>query len=108
MVFATTVIVNGHGTAIVTETSMNTKVGHIANMIITNEAPQTPLQKKLADVGKVLGVVCLSICALIFVIGLIKKISPIEMFMTSVRTCGCSNSRRITCYCNYNVITWSY
>ena len=63
---------------------MNTKVGKIAKMIITNEAPETPIQKKLGQVGKVLGIVCLGICLLIFVIGLLKKIEPIEMFMTSV------------------------
>ena len=84
MVFASTIVVNGHGEAIVTETAMNTKVGHIANMIIENEAPQTPIQKKLAGVGKTLGIGCLSICCAIFIIGLLKKIPPIEMFMTSV------------------------
>lgn len=63
---------------------MNTRVGKIAKMIITDEAPQTPIQKKLADVGKTLGIGCLLICAFIFIIGLIKKISPVEMFMTSV------------------------
>ena len=84
LVFATTMIVNGHGTAIVTETGMNTKVGKIANMIIADEAPETPIQKKLAEVGKVLGVGCLIICVAVFIIGVIKKIEPIEMFMTSV------------------------
>lgn len=84
MVFSSTVIVNGHGIAIVTETGMNTKVGKIANMIITDEAPQTPIQKKLAKIGKSLGIGCLIICLVIFIIGLFKKIEPIEMFMTSV------------------------
>ena len=84
MVFASTIVVNGHGEAIVTQTGMHTKVGQIANMIMEEEAPQTPIQKKLAEVGKALGIACLSICALIFVIGLFKQISPIEMFMTSV------------------------
>lgn len=77
-------MVNGHGKAIVTETGMDTKVGKIANMMIENEAPETPIQKKLGQVGKILGIVCLAICFIIFVIGLIKKIDPIEMFMTSV------------------------
>ena len=84
MIFATTVIVNGHGEAVVTETGMNTKVGKIAKMIITNESPETPIQRKLGEVGKTLGLACLGICAFIFFIGIIKKISPIEMFMTSV------------------------
>lgn len=84
MAFSTTIVVNGHGEAIVIDIGMNTKVGKIAKMIITNEAPETPIQKKLGEVGKSLGIACLGICLLIFVIGLLKKIEPIEMFMTSV------------------------
>ena len=45
MAFMSTVIVNGHGKAVVTQTGMDTKVGKIANMMIENEAPQTPIQK---------------------------------------------------------------
>ena len=84
MAFSTTIVVNGHAEGIVTETGMNTKVGKIAKIIITNEAPETPIQKKLSEVGKTLGIGCLIICGLIFIIGLLKKIEPIEMFMTSV------------------------
>ena len=84
MAFATTIVVNGHAEAIVTETGMNTNVGKIAKMIITDEAPETPIQRKLGEVGKTLGIGCLIICAFIFVIGLLKKIEPVEMFMTSV------------------------
>ena len=84
MAFSTTIVVNGHGEAIVTDIGMNTKVGKIAKLIITNEAPETPIQKKLEEVGKALGIACLGICLLIFVIGILKKIEPIEMFMTSV------------------------
>ncbi len=84
MAFANTIVVNGHAEAIVTETGMNTKVGRIAKMIITNEAPETPIQRKLGEVGKTLGIACLCICAFIFVIGILKKIEPVEMFMTSV------------------------
>ena len=84
MVFMASIVVNGHAKAIVTETGMDTKVGKIANMIIENEAPETPIQKKLNQVGKILGVVCLIICLIIFIIGLIKNIDPMEMFMTSV------------------------
>ena len=84
MAFMASTVVNGTGKAIVTETGMETKVGQIANMIIEDEAPETPLQKKLGEVGKILGIACLAICIIIFIIGLIKKIDPIEMFMTAV------------------------
>ena len=84
MAFMASITVNGHGKAVVTDTGMSTKVGQIANMIIEDEAPQTPLQKKLGEVGKILGLACLAICVIIFVMGLIKYIEPVEMFMTSV------------------------
>ena len=84
MAFMASIVVNGHGKAIVTDIGMDTKVGKIANMMIEDEAPETPIQKKLGQVGKILGIVCLAICFIIFVIGIIKKIDPIEMFMTSV------------------------
>ena len=84
MAFMASTTVNGHGRAVVTEIGMKTEVGKIANMMIENEAPETPIQKKLGQVGKVLGVACLVICIVIFLIGIVKKIEPIEMFMTSV------------------------
>ena len=84
MAYMTSIVVNGSAKAVITETGMNTNVGKIAGMIIQDEAPQTPIQRKLAQVGKILGIVCLAICVIIFIIGLIKNIDPIEMFMTSV------------------------
>lgn len=84
MAFASTMVVNGHGEAIVTETGMETKVGKIAKMMIEDKAPETPIQKKLGEVGKILGWACLAICAFIFLIGIFKKIPIMEMFMTSV------------------------
>ena len=84
MAFATTIVTSGHAKAIVTDTGMNTRVGSIAKIIITDEAPQTPIQRKLEDVGKTLGIVCLIICFAIFIIGIFKNISIKEMFMTSI------------------------
>lgn len=84
MAFATTIVVNGHAEAVVVETGMNTKVGQIAGMIIENESPETPLQKKLGEVGKTLAITCMIICGLIFLIGIWQQIPITEMFMTSV------------------------
>ena len=84
MAFATTVVVNGHAEAVAVETGMNTRVGKIAGMIIQDESPQTPIQKKLAEVGKILAIACIIICIFIFVIGIFKRIPIVEMFMTSV------------------------
>ena len=84
MAFSTTIVTEGHGEAVVTETGMDTKVGKIADMITKDQSPETPIQKRLAEVGKNLGIICLAICFFIFIIGLFKKIEIKEMFMTSV------------------------
>ena len=84
MVFESSIVVNGHGEAIITETGMNTVVGKIAGSIIDDKPPETPLQKKLGEVGKFLGTSCLIICMVIFIIGIFKNIPITEMFMTSV------------------------
>ena len=84
MVFSSTVIVAGHGEAIVTDIGMNTRVGKIAKMLINTSAEDTPLQKKLSHIGKILGIAALIICVIIFIIGIFKNTPPLEMFMTSV------------------------
>ena len=63
---------------------MNTKVGKIASLIISDEEQGTPLQQKLNKLGKTLGIVALAICAVIFVVGLLYGKEPIHMFMTAV------------------------
>ncbi len=84
MVLATSTITYGRGMAVVTATGMNTQVGHIAELILQDETPMTPLQRRLAKTGKVLGIAALSICAFIFVLGVLKKLPAFDMFMTSV------------------------
>lgn len=84
MAFSGTVVVSGHGKAIVTSTGMNTELGHIAGMISEETAPDTPLQKKLSHTGKILGTVALLICLALFLIGIINRQPVFSMFMTSV------------------------
>ena len=84
MVMATGMVTYGRATAIVTETGMHTEVGSIAKMIMDDDTPMTPLQKRLADVGKILGIGALLICGLIFIIGTLQKRPVFDMFMTSV------------------------
>lgn len=84
MLWSATAITGGNGVAIVTETGINTQVGKIAKAIIESKTPQTPLQNKLEQTGKVLGTIALTICTIVFCIGLFKNIPPMEMFMTSV------------------------
>ncbi|MGN1205684.1 MAG: cation-translocating P-type ATPase [Eubacterium sp.] len=84
MVFAGTIVVGGSGTAVVTATGMQTELGRIADLISSETPPDTPLQKKLNHTGKLLGILALGICVLIFFLGIMKKQPLLDMFMTSV------------------------
>lgn len=84
MLFSSSFIVSGHGTAVITSTGMDTQVGKIASMLSVGESPRTPLQKSLEKTGKVLGICALLICAVIFLLGLLQKIPALEMFMISI------------------------
>jgi Ca2+-transporting ATPase len=70
--FMGTLITYGRGKGIVTGTGMNTQIGLIAEMIQSLESEDTPLQKKLAHLGKVLGTACVVVCALVFIYGLFR------------------------------------
>ncbi len=84
MLFSTTVVLTGHGTAVVCETGMRTQIGRIAGMLDEQDAPKTPLQQKLESVGRVLGIGALAICALIFLLGVLHKVPLSDSFMLSV------------------------
>ena len=84
MVFSGCSITYGTATAIVTATGMNTEMGKIANLLDNEEEGQTPLQQKLAQLGKYLGILALAACAIIFVVGLSNGIPVMEIFMTAV------------------------
>ncbi len=84
MVFASTGIASGAGVGVVSATGMDTSMGQIAKMLEREKAPQTPLQQKLKQTGKVLGVGVVIICAVIFLLGLLQKIEPLEMFMIAI------------------------
>lgn len=84
MVFSGCSITYGTAKAVVTSTGMNTEMGKIANLLEGEEDSQTPLQRKLAQLGKYLGFLALAACAVIFVVGLVNGIDVIEIFMTSV------------------------
>ena len=84
MVFSGCSITYGTALAVVTQTGMNTEMGKIAGLLEGEEETQTPLQKKLAQLGKYLGFMALAACAVIFIVGLINGINVLEIFMTAV------------------------
>lgn len=84
MVFSGCSITYGTATAVVTATGMDTEMGRIANLLENEEDGQTPLQEKLAKLGKHLGILALAACAIIFIIGVADGIPALEIFMTAV------------------------
>ena len=84
MVFSGCSITYGTALAVVTGTGMNTEMGKIANLLAGEKETKTPLQQKLAQLGKWLGIVALAACAVVFVVGWIEGKDLLEMFMTAV------------------------
>ena len=84
MIYSSTTVMAGNCTAIVTETGMNTKVGKIADLLDDEDAPLTPLQQRLAKVGKALGIGAVAICAVVFALGIIRKSGILPSFMLAV------------------------
>ena len=84
MVFSGCSVTYGTAVAVVTSTGMQTEMGKIAGLLEGENETQTPLQKKLAQLGKYLGFVALAACAVIFVVGILNGINVLEIFMTAV------------------------
>ena len=84
MVFSGCSITYGTAIAVVVATGMNTQMGKIANLLDDAEDTQTPLQKKLAQLGKYLGILAIVACAIIFVVGISNGIHVLEIFMIAV------------------------
>ncbi len=84
MVFSGCSVTYGTAIAVVIGTGMNTEMGKIAGLLEGEEEGQTPLQKKLAQLGKYLGILALAACGIIFVVGLANGLEVLEIFMTAV------------------------
>ncbi|MCI9365185.1 MAG: HAD-IC family P-type ATPase [Clostridia bacterium] len=101
MVFSSSMVTYGRGKGIVTDIGMNTEVGKIANMLNQVEETETPLQKRLNGLGKTLGIVCIVICIVIFLIGILERKRSCGHVYDSGKFGCCSYSRR-TCGGFYN------
>ncbi len=84
MVYSGCSVTYGAGVAVVTATGMDTEMGRIADLLGEEGDTQTPLQKKLAQLGKYLGILALVACAVIFGVGLMDGMPVMEIFMTAV------------------------
>lgn len=91
MAFASTNVTYGRGEGVVVATGMNTEVGHIAAMLNNTDETDTPLKQNLNHLGKILTIMILVICAVVFAVGVLKA-SPadrnsallINMFLVAV------------------------
>lgn len=84
MAFMSTLTTYGRGTGVVVGTGMNTEIGKIAKMIENEKNEATPLQKKLSELGKILGILAISICLLIFTVSFFQGRNLLEMLLTSI------------------------
>lgn len=84
MAFMSTLVTYGRGEGIVVATAMDTEIGKIAKILDDDTNEMTPLQKRLDELGRILGFLAIGICVLIFVIALIQKRDILEMFLTAI------------------------
>ncbi|MEI8573854.1 cation-translocating P-type ATPase [Methylomonas sp. LW13] len=84
MVFLGTSVTSGSARAVVVNTGMETELGRIAKLLESAESGETPLQRQLERVGRLLLMACFGIVGLIFGLGLWRGIAPFELFLSSV------------------------
>ena len=84
MVIGGTVVTGGRGKVLVTATGMDTEMGKIAGLLLDQGEGETPLQKKMGEVSKVLSLVCVGVCAVMFGVGMLQHRDILDMFLTAV------------------------
>ena len=82
--FMGTVVTYGRGQGVVVGTGMTTQIGLIAELLQSVEQEQTPLQKRLDQLGRTLGWAALAVCGLVFLLGWLRGTHPLEMFIIAV------------------------
>ncbi len=84
MAFKGTIVTYGRAVGVCVSTGMQSQMGQIATLIDEAKEVKTPLQQRLAKVGKNLAIAAVSICSVVFVVGLLRGVSAMEMFLTAV------------------------
>ncbi len=84
MAFMSTLATYGRGEGVVVATAMETEIGKIAQILDEDIEEMTPLQKRLEELGKILGLIAIGICVLIFIVALFQKRDLFEMFLTAI------------------------
>ncbi len=84
MAYMSTIVTYGRGMGLVTATGMDTQLGQIASMITESKEEMTPLQRRLGELGKVLSLLSLLLCAALFVIAILQRRNVPEMLITAI------------------------
>ena len=84
MVYRSTVVTGGSGTAVAVGTGPRTEVGHIQRLVGSAETPETPSQRQLRDLGRQLVWLSVSVCGAVFGIGLLRGFGVIQMLRSSI------------------------
>lgn len=84
MAFMSTLVTYGRGEGIAVATAMETELGQIAKILDEDTDEMTPLQKRLDELGRILGFLAIGICVFIFIIAFFQKRDLFEMFLTAI------------------------
>ena len=84
MLISGTLVTAGRGSALVVATGMDTQMGQIAGLLLENREGDTPLQRRMAEISRSLSFLCLSVCAIMFGVGLFQGKGMLDMFLTAV------------------------
>lgn len=84
MVIGGTVVTGGRAKVVVTATGMQTEMGKIAGLLLRQGQGETPLQRKMKEVSRVLSLVCVGVCAVMFGVGMLQHRDILDMFLTAV------------------------
>lgn len=84
MAFMSTLATYGRGEGVVVATAMETEIGKIAKILDEDNNEMTPLQRRLDELGRILGFIAIGICVFIFIISLFQKRDLFEMFLTAI------------------------
>lgn len=84
LAYMSTTVTYGRGEGIVTATGMDTEIGKIAGLIDADGGEMTPLQKRLADLGKLLSILAVGICAFLFLVAVLQKRDVGDMLLTAI------------------------
>lgn len=84
MTYMGTICTKGNAKCLCTHTGLRTQMGKISDMLEEIPEEQTPLQKKLGELGKILGIICIGVCLVVFLVGILRGEPAFEMLMTGI------------------------